>query len=129
MVVRNSWMTQGREAAGFVDAAEFERIQRNGDMAIKRWINDQLNGTSVTVVLVGRHTCTSRWVQYEIEKSIEIGNGLLGIDVSKIRNLQGEISERCAQIPQGCPFYLWFKADGYRNIGSWIEDAAKAASR
>ena len=28
MVVRNSWITQGREAAGFVDAAELEKIKR-----------------------------------------------------------------------------------------------------
>ena len=25
MVVRNSWVTQGKEAAGFVDAADFEK--------------------------------------------------------------------------------------------------------
>lgn len=78
MVVRNSWVTQGKEAAGFVDAADFEKIKRQGDPAIKRWIDNQLNGTSVTVMLVGKYTCNSRWVKYEIQKSIEIGNGLLG---------------------------------------------------
>ena len=26
MIVRNSWVTQGREAAGFIDAANFERL-------------------------------------------------------------------------------------------------------
>ena len=61
MVVRNSWVTQGKEAAGFVDAANFEEIKRQGDAAILRWINNQLNGTSVTVVLVGQDTCNSRW--------------------------------------------------------------------
>ena len=87
MVARNSWVTQGKEAAGFVDAAEFEKLKKQGDAAIKRWINDQLNGTSVTVVLVGSLTCSSRWVKYEIEKSEERGNGLLGIDISKIRKM------------------------------------------
>ena len=53
MVVRNSWVVQGREAVGFVDAAAFENLKRQGDAAIKRWIDGQLNGTSVTVVLVG----------------------------------------------------------------------------
>ena len=28
MVVRNSWVTQGKEAAGFVDAAEFEKLKK-----------------------------------------------------------------------------------------------------
>lgn len=129
MVVRNSWVTQGKEAAGFIDAANFEKIKRQGDTAIQRWIDNQLNGTSVTVVLVGQHTCSSRWVRYEIEKSIEIGNGLLGIDISKIEDLQGNTTERCSQMPQGYPFYLWYKNDGYNNMGDWIEKAAKQAGR
>lgn len=130
MVVRNSWVTQGtQQAAGFVDAADFEKIKRQGDTAIKRWIDDQLKGTSVTVVLVGQDTCSSRWVKYEIAKSIEIGNGLLGIDISKIEGLNGRTSERCGELPIGYPFYLWFKADGYKNMGDWIEKAAKAAGR
>jgi len=129
MVVRNSWVAQGKEAAGFVDAADFEKIKRQGDTAIKRWIDNQLNGTSVTVVLVGQHTCNSRWVKYEIQKSIEIGNGLIGIDISKIKDLQGNTTERCGEIPKGYPFYLWFKEDGYKDMGDWIEKAAKTAGR
>ena len=129
MVVRNSWVTQGKEAAGFVDAAEFEKIKKQGDAAIKRWIDSQLKGTSVTVVLVGAQTCSSRWVKYEIEKSIEMGNGLLGIDISKIKDLQGNESKRCGKIPEGYSFYLWNKDEGYKNMGDWIEAAAKAAGR
>ena len=129
MVVRNSWVTQGREAAGFIDAADFEELERQGDTAIKNWIDKQLDGTSVTVVLVGEKTCSSRWVKYEIEKSIEKGNGLLGIDISKIKDLQGNTSERCGQIPEGYNFYLWFKEDGYTNMGDWIEKAAKDAGK
>jgi hypothetical protein len=129
MVVRNSWVTQGKEAAGFVDAADFEKIKRQGDQAIKNWINKQLEGTSVTVVLVGQQTCSSRWVKYEIQQSIARGNGLLGIDVSKIADLQGNTSDLCGRIPQGYDFYLWNKNDGYKNMGSWIEKAARAANK
>jgi hypothetical protein len=129
MVVRNSWVTQGKEAAGFIDAADFEKIKKQGDQAIKNWIDNQLKGTSVTVVLVGEKTCSSRWVKYEIEKSKEIGNGLLGIDVSKIKDLQGNTSERCGRIPSGYDFYLWNNDDGYNNMGNWIEKAAKDADR
>ena len=129
MVVRNSWVAQGKEAAGFIDAADFEELERQGDTAIKNWIDKQLNGTSVTVVLVGAKTCDSRWVKYEIEKSIEIGNGLLGIDVSKIKDLQGNTSERCGNIPKGYDFYLWNNDDGYHKMGDWIEKAAKDAGR
>ena len=129
MVVRNSWVVQGREAAGFVDAAEFEKLKRQGDDAVRRWIDTQLNGTSVTVVLVGAETCSSRWVKYEIAESISRGNGLLGIDVSKIKDLRGATTERCGQLPSGYPFYLWNNHDGYINLGTWIEQAAKAAGR
>ena len=27
MIVRNSWVTKGKEAAGFVDKAEFEKVK------------------------------------------------------------------------------------------------------
>ena len=128
-VVRNSWVIQGREAAGFIDKAAFESLKKEGDLAIRRWINKQLEGTSVTVVLVGEKTCNSRWVKYEIEKSIERGNGLLGIDISKIKDLQGNTSVRCGQIPKGYPFYLWNNEQGYLNIGKWIEQAAKSAGK
>lgn len=129
MVVRNSWVTQGREAAGFVDAADFEKIKKQGDAAIKRWIDYQLESTSVTVVLVGQQTCSSRWVKYEIQQSINRGSGLLGIDVSKVKDLQGNTTDRCGQIPNGYKFYLWNSENGYQNMGKWIEEAAKAAGR
>ena len=129
MVVRNSWVTQGKEAAGFVDAAAFEKLKKQGDAAIKKWIDDQLNGTSVTVILVGSETCKSRWVKYEIDKSKALKQGLLGIDISKIKDLKGKTSERCGKLPSGYSFYLWNNNDGYKNMGTWIEDAAKAAGK
>lgn len=129
MVVRNSTVVQGKEAAGFIDAAAFEKLRRTGDNAVRAWIDRQLQNTSVTVVLVGDRTCTSKWVKYEIEQSKKRGSGLLGIDVSKISDLQGRTTERCGKLPTGYPFYLWNKEGGRKNIGAWIEKAAKAAGR
>ncbi len=129
MIVRNSGVIKGVEKAGFIDAADFESLERQGYAAIKRWIDGQLQNTSVTVVLVGEKTCSSRWVRYEIEASKARGNGLLGIDISKIEDKEGNETERCDQIPKGYPFYLWFKEDGYNNLGKWIEKAAKDAGK
>lgn len=129
MVVRNSWKVQGREAAGFFDSAAFERVKNQGAAALKSWINDQLKGTSVTVVLVGSLTCSSRWVRYEIDQSKTLGHGLLGVDISKIRDLQGATSTCCGKLPSGYPFYLWNNDHGYHNMGDWIEAAAKAAGK
>ena len=90
-VVRNSWVTKpDREDAGFIDAAEFEKIKRQGDLAVKRWINNQLKGTSVTAVLIGAETYKRRWVRYEIIKSFDKGNGLLGIYIHKIKDRDGK---------------------------------------
>ena len=110
-------------------APDFEKVKRGGDRAIQAWIDGQLSGTSVTVVLVGARTCSSRWVKYEIEKSVADGKGLLGIDVSKIEDLRGNTSDRCGKIPKGYKFYLWFKEDGHKNMGDWIEKAARDAGR
>lgn len=126
MVVRNSWVLQ--DSAGFLDKAEFEAVERGGDQAIKNWIDSQLNGTSVTVVNVGKNTCTSKWVKYEIEKSIARGNGLLGIDVSTIKGFDQNTTTCCGRIPSGYSFYSWTN-DGYKNLSTWIEAAAKAAGK
>jgi len=60
--VRNSWVVKkDREAAGFVDAAEWEEVKREGEDAIKEWIDDQMHGTSVTAVLIGNETAGRDW--------------------------------------------------------------------
>jgi len=46
---------------------------------IKSIIREQLNGTSVTAVLIGQTTHQSNWVPWEIEESIARGNGIIGI--------------------------------------------------
>ena len=35
MVVRNSWVTQGKEAAGFIDSADFEKVKGRVIMPLK----------------------------------------------------------------------------------------------
>jgi len=130
MVVRNSWITQGKEAAGFIDKAEFEEVKKQGDAAIKRWIDKQLEGTSVTVVLIGAETCRSRWVKYEINESIKRGNGILSIDISSIKDLNGQTTIYCGKIlPESYEHYDWKRNDGYTNMGNWIEQAAKKAGK
>ncbi|MCK4875611.1 MAG: TIR domain-containing protein [Sulfurimonas sp.] len=127
MVVHNSCVAQGIDCAGFIDKADFEENKKKGDRAIKNWIDKQLEDTSVTVLLVGEKTCKSRWIEYAIRRSMERGNGLMGVDISKIKNLQGEQSQRCGKIPRSHDFYLWDKDDKNNNIGDWIENAVKKA--
>ena len=131
MVVRQSWVTQGTQtAAGFIDKAEFEEVERKGDAEIKRWIKEQMKGTSVTVVLVGAKTNKSKWVKFEIAESISRGNGLLEIDISKIRGIQGVTTNFCGwMLSSEYSGYEWQKDNGYKNLGAWIEKAAKDAGK
>lgn len=46
---------------------------------VREKIKEQLSGTSVTVVLIGKNTATSDWVADEVKWSLEKGNGVLGI--------------------------------------------------
>lgn len=70
------------ENRGFIDRAEFEKVERKGASAIKRWIDNQLDGTSVTVVLIGTNTHERPYVDYEIRQSIARGNGLVGVHIN-----------------------------------------------
>lgn len=128
MIVRNSWVTQ--DSAGFIDKAEFEEIKRKGDAAIKNWIDDQLKNTTVTVILVGENTNKSKWVKYEIEESIRRGNGLLEIDISQISSFGSGTSDFCGwMLPIRYKAYSWFTDNGYNNLASWVETAARAAGK
>ena len=86
-VVRNSWVTQkDREAAGFFDASIWEAAKKKGDLALKKLINEGLNNTSVSCVLIGTDTFSRRWVKYEIIRSLATGNGLLGVYIHNIKD-------------------------------------------
>ncbi len=129
MNVRNSNVITGTAKSGFIDKADFEKVEREGDKAIKAWIDKQLEGTTVTVVLVGANTHKSRWVKYEIEQSIAKGNGILTIDISKIADLKGNTTDCCSLRVTGYKHYLWNNNNGRDNIDKWVEAAATAAEK
>src|SRR3546814_6844879 len=122
MNVRNSNVIGGVLKSGFIDKAEFEKVERQGERAIQTWIDNQLNGTSVTVILVGANTHKSKWVKYEIEQSIARGHGLLTIDISKMADMQGLPTDCCPSRASGYRHYLWNNDTGRENLGSWVED-------
>jgi hypothetical protein len=81
--VRNHNVTKN-DNGGFFDASIWETSKRQGDIALKRLINSGLENTTVTAVLIGSQTYARRWVHYEIMKSVERGNALLGIHINSI---------------------------------------------
>ncbi|MFA7077266.1 MAG: TIR domain-containing protein [Syntrophomonas sp.] len=92
-VVRNHKTTK-HESAGYFDASLWEKTKRESDLALKRLINGGLNNTSVTAVLIGTSTYSRRWVRYEIAKSFEKGNKLIGIHINGIADKNGRTKTR-----------------------------------
>jgi hypothetical protein len=84
--VRNCNVVAGADIAGFFDHSEYVEAKRKGKDAIARMIDRNLRRTSVTVVLIGKETAQRPWVRYEIKKSIERSNGLLGIRINHLKN-------------------------------------------
>lgn len=122
-VVRNHNVTKDNNG-GFFDASIWESTKKQGDVALKRLINGGLDNTSVTVVLIGSETCVRRWVRYEIMKSVERGNGVLGIHINGIRDKYGGVK---AQGPNPFNYLgLLISADGCKgtptawNGNQWV---------
>lgn len=65
---------------------DWEAVTRGGDPAIENWIDGQLIGTTCTVVLIGAYTANRKWINYEIKKSWERGNGVLGVYIHGLKN-------------------------------------------
>jgi MTH538 TIR-like domain (DUF1863) len=83
-VVRKHNFTGGVEKAGYFDASVWEEAKKKDPEALKRLINSELEYTSVTAVLIGSGTWARRWVRYEIFKSIERGNRVIGVHINTI---------------------------------------------
>lgn len=101
-------------------------VDSTNEQYIKSKIKEVMHGTSVTVVLIGKETCDSKWVQWELEQSLKKDNpnGILAI------RLDG------ANLPEGCPVDNALKEAGAEFIewdahsfGPAIERAALAAGR
>ena len=89
--VRNMGVIEGNTP---VSDNDWEEIKGGGDEAIKQWISDQLHGRSCTVVLVGEKTAGRKWIKHEIKESWNSGKGVVGICIHKLKNQDGEQSEK-----------------------------------
>lgn len=63
----------------FVGRHLLDPVNDKNETYIRSKITEKLKGTSVTVVLIGDKTYDSKWVQWEIEQSLEKGNAIIAI--------------------------------------------------
>jgi hypothetical protein len=120
----------GNAAAGFKDASLWEEAKKKGDDEIKKMINKALEGTSVTVVCIGAKTAGRKFINYEIQKSLERGNGLVGIQIHHLKNQNGEVDE-VGEIPKAIEAagYKVYKYVDVEKLANRIEEAAKLAGK
>lgn len=89
--IRNMGIIEGNRP---VSDNDWEEIKRGGDEAIKRWIDDQMKGKSVVIVLIGSKTAGRKWIKYEIKRGWELGKGVLGIYVHNLKDKEGNQSTK-----------------------------------
>lgn len=81
--VRNMGVIEGNKPATDND---WEDVKKGGDKAIQNWIDDQLKGKSVAIVLIGENTAGRKWIKYEIKKAWDDGKGVLGVYVHNLKD-------------------------------------------
>jgi len=147
------WRTQQVRNIGSVEGNvlatpnNWETIQRQGDLAIKNWIDSNLQGKSCLIVLVGANTANRKWINYEIQAAWNKGMGVLGININFLKDRYGNQSpvghNPFQYVNIGNPLYiqrmsnivhlhepnsystnskLWY-SQIYTNIAEWIEIA------
>lgn len=100
------------------DQSIWEKFKAKTDSQIKKRIDEsKLIDSDATIVLIGKNTHSRRWVKYEIIKSFEAGNTLVGIHINRIKGREVAISRKGLN-----PFdRLGFKYDEENDILSFYE--------
>jgi hypothetical protein len=86
-------------------------------------IKDRIKGSSATIVLIGRETTDSEWVEKEIAWSREAGNGIIGIRIDP----DAEIPE--GLIDYGAEILEWAKPEDVQEFDEALERAIAATNR
>ena len=128
--IRNIPNITGCAAAGFQDASLWEEAKKKSDAAIHKMIDDALNNTSVTVIFIGNKTANRKFINYEINKSIQRGNGVVRIQVAHLKSINGDIDEHGAtpKLLSDNGFKIYKYVD-HEKLAARIEEAAKNAGK
>lgn len=89
---RDNWRVQQVQQMGAIEGGaaftpqDWEKVRRNSDEAITKWIADQMAYTRAVIVLVGRETADSRWVKHEITKAWNDKRPLVGVRIHGLKD-------------------------------------------
>lgn len=97
---------------------------------IKRWVDDQLEKTQITIILISRKTLERRYVSYELRKSVKKGKTIIPIIIDDKNNKfnskdLSEIKKRLFTIGinEKTTIRKWYSENGSENIVSWLYKA------
>ncbi|MDD5731947.1 MAG: TIR domain-containing protein [Patescibacteria group bacterium] len=110
----------GYDKNPFYDLGGLFTIRSQGKEGMKNWVEKQLKGTSVVIILRNDETESFEWIGYTIQKSIEYGKGLLLIDIREDSGNKYEIP-----VLEGYRAFNWYSDNGVENIGKWVEEEAE----
>lgn len=86
MQVRNIGALEREEP---VSKNEWENIRKKGKKSIENWIEKNLKYKNCTIVLIGSETYNRPWVIHEIVRSWELGKGIFGINIHRLKDNNG----------------------------------------
>ena len=137
--VRNCWVTNpDMKTAGIADALSWQHLQWDGQKAIQKWIDREMEGCSVTVILIGNKTSSNELVDYTIRQSRSLGKALFGIYIHNLKDQDGQTDLKgknpfenyCIEkkgemidLSRIYPSYDWVDDDGCKNFADWVKSA------
>lgn len=111
----------------FVGRHLLDPVDSENEEYIKRKIREQITGTSVTVVIIGKETADSEWVAWEIMESSnkENPNGIVGVLLKGATSPHRDSPVGKALYEVGAEIVEWKQEE----VEAAIERATKAAGR
>lgn len=90
----DAWRVQQVANMGALDgqpilnSQDWEKVKRQGDAAVKRWIADQM-AYKTAVVLIGNQTAGRSWVRYEITEAWNNRKPIIGVRIHGLADRNG----------------------------------------
>ena len=139
--VRDCWTANpDMQTAGFTDALSWEHLKWDGEKARHKWIDREMEKSSVIVVLIGNETSRNDLVDYVIRQSRSLGKALFGIYIHNLKDKDGDTDLKgknpfdsycfeqkgeMVHLSRIYPTYDWVDDDGPKNFTEWVQAAVR----
>jgi hypothetical protein len=103
--VRNAWCIEhpdGQNNRSFYHRSIWGTSRSTNPETLKKLMREGVEHSSAVCVLVGSETWKSRWVKYEIARSVVDGRGLLSVHINGLNHAQRGIADPMGYNPLHC---------------------------